>query len=421
MASSVLAMTVGAAFTFLLVSIYQLRESLRADQQAERVLAVANKLERLFVDLETGQRGFLFTREERFLHPWQEARVALPGQTRTLERLVGDNPGQRRRAERITEAGRSYLHDYSVPLIDAARSGQLSAGSEDAATVQGKRRLDAIRMEFDDFVGTEEDLARRRQEGADAAVQRAIVAAGGGVAASLLFVVLFWGYLSRIAVRPVRRAAAMAGRLAGGDLTARMPETSLGEIGELERSFNTMATSLQRSRADLTASRARIVAAADSARRQIERNLHDGAQQQLVSLGLQLRAAELTVTDTLAPLRAELARVGQGVGQGARGPSGDRARHPPRHPVRRWAGARDQGVGSPLGAAPRARHPNRCAAARADRGGCLLRRLRSTRQRRQACAGLLRARPCRDARRRPSPDRARRRDRRCRSPPRDPG
>ncbi|MDT5133256.1 MAG: hypothetical protein QOE41_2567, partial [Mycobacterium sp.] len=47
--------------------------------------------------------------------------------------------------------------------------------------------------------------------------------------------------------------------------------------------------------ADLTASRARIVAAADDARRRIERDLHDGAQQRLVSLGLQLRAAEASV------------------------------------------------------------------------------------------------------------------------------
>ena len=44
--------------------------------------------------------------------------------------------------------------------------------------------------------------------------------------------------------------------------------------------------------AALTASRARIVATADATRRRIERNLHDGAQQRLVSLALDLRAAE---------------------------------------------------------------------------------------------------------------------------------
>ena len=45
-------------------------------------------------------------------------------------------------------------------------------------------------------------------------------------------------------------------------------------------------------RAELRASRARIVAAADQARRGFERDLHDGAQQRIVSLGLQLRALE---------------------------------------------------------------------------------------------------------------------------------
>jgi signal transduction histidine kinase len=44
--------------------------------------------------------------------------------------------------------------------------------------------------------------------------------------------------------------------------------------------------------AELAASRARIVAAADGARRRVERDLHDGAQQHLVSLALQLRAAQ---------------------------------------------------------------------------------------------------------------------------------
>ena len=49
----------------------------------------------------------------------------------------------------------------------------------------------------------------------------------------------------------------------------------------------------------MTASRARIVAAADQARRRIERDLHDGAQQRLVSLALQLRAAQAAMPPEL--------------------------------------------------------------------------------------------------------------------------
>ncbi len=61
--------------------------------------------------------------------------------------------------------------------------------------------------------------------------------------------------------------------------------------------------------AELTRSRARIVAAADQARRRIERDLHDGAQQRLVSLALQLRAAQAAVPPQLGELDAQLDRA----------------------------------------------------------------------------------------------------------------
>jgi signal transduction histidine kinase len=61
--------------------------------------------------------------------------------------------------------------------------------------------------------------------------------------------------------------------------------------------------------AELTASRARIVATADETRRRIERDLHDGAQQRLVSTALQLRAAQAAVPAELEQLGTELDRV----------------------------------------------------------------------------------------------------------------
>jgi PAS domain S-box-containing protein len=54
---------------------------------------------------------------------------------------------------------------------------------------------------------------------------------------------------------------------------------------------------------ELEASRQRIVAAGDAARRKLERNLHDGAQQRLVSLSLSLRLAQNQVAKS--PVRAE--------------------------------------------------------------------------------------------------------------------
>ncbi|OLS99469.1 hypothetical protein BJF90_08065 [Pseudonocardia sp. CNS-004] len=58
--------------------------------------------------------------------------------------------------------------------------------------------------------------------------------------------------------------------------------------------------------ADLTASRARIVAAADQARRRIERDLHDGAQQRLVTLAMRARIARRAVPPESGALREQL-------------------------------------------------------------------------------------------------------------------
>src|SRR5207253_1201997 len=67
------------------------------------------------------------------------------------------------------------------------------------------------------------------------------------------------------------------------------------------------------SRAELMASRARIVAAADETRRQIERDLHDGIQQQLVSLMLEMRAVQAAVPPQLVELEGGLSRIAERV------------------------------------------------------------------------------------------------------------
>jgi signal transduction histidine kinase len=67
------------------------------------------------------------------------------------------------------------------------------------------------------------------------------------------------------------------------------------------------------SRAALAASRARIVATADETRQRIERDLHDGTQQRLVSLALELRGAQAAMPPELGELQADLSRIVEGL------------------------------------------------------------------------------------------------------------
>ena len=83
----------------------------------------------------------------------------------------------------------------------------------------------------------------------------------------------------------------------------------------LEKFAELAATAISNaeSKAELAASRRRIVAASDEARRQIERDLHDGTQQRLVWLGLAVRSAEASVPPEKDDLRAELSRIATGL------------------------------------------------------------------------------------------------------------
>jgi signal transduction histidine kinase len=88
-----------------------------------------------------------------------------------------------------------------------------------------------------------------------------------------------------------------------------------GTWAQLLAGMNDTTSAFARLHQDLAASRARIVAASDQTRRRIERDLHDGVQQRLVSLGLGLRAAQKAVPTAEPGLRQELARLARGTAE----------------------------------------------------------------------------------------------------------
>jgi CHASE3 domain sensor protein len=100
LACGLLLVIVAVAFAVLLVAIDHMRDSANEAAHSQTELTAALALERGVVDLESGARGFVITRRERFLAPWKGARRAMPAESRRLVRLT-DNEAQRRRARSI--------------------------------------------------------------------------------------------------------------------------------------------------------------------------------------------------------------------------------------------------------------------------------------------------------------------------------
>jgi methyl-accepting chemotaxis protein len=152
----------------------------------------------------------------------------------------------------IIAAARSYLDDYSVPLVNAAERGDPAAKTI-PVTAEGEARMNVIEDDFEQLLAAERRTSEATARTGTDAAHRAYAGAVAGIGASVALVALYAGYLTRAIVRPIRRAATLTGRLAGGDLGARLPETGVGEIGALQRAFNAMGVSLERGRDELAA------------------------------------------------------------------------------------------------------------------------------------------------------------------------
>jgi CHASE3 domain sensor protein len=255
-AGSMVALLITGAFAVLLWAINGQRESTNARASVRMSLVEADEVEEIILDVETGQRGFVLTGQERFLEPWSAAVAEYPRQAQVFLRS-SDSSGLRSQATAILRSADSFIRDYSIPLVAAERRGDPSARST-AAADEGKRRLDALRIQFDRFDAETDSILAARTSTAETNVRRSIVAASVGLVGSVLVIAAFTWYLTRAIVRPVRRAAAVAGRLAGGEMSARMPEAGVGEIGDLGVAFNTMSRSLEDSRERTEMARRRL-------------------------------------------------------------------------------------------------------------------------------------------------------------------
>src|SRR4029077_19898680 len=109
LANVALVLVVGAVLATLLLTIEDARNAQRSARHSQDVLIAANELEQRVLDLETGLRGFILTRQMEFLVPWQQALATLPPEGPALLRLVKGDSAQEARVREIIADARSYI------------------------------------------------------------------------------------------------------------------------------------------------------------------------------------------------------------------------------------------------------------------------------------------------------------------------
>jgi signal transduction histidine kinase/CHASE3 domain sensor protein len=250
-ASAALAILVGAAFALLIVTAGNLRRELDAARHSEQVIATANQLNQLVLELQAGARGYVIKPDQAHLAPWLTAHSGYPAVAERLVALTLGNGEQEQRARALNAAIRAYDRNWSARLVETARRDP-SAAQALVSSGGGKQLVDRLQAGFQGFVLMERELSDRSRKRADRQATYAIVSGEAGLVGSLFLIGVFGVYMSRRVVVPIRRVAHATRRLAGGELDHRVAATAEGdEIAELAQSFNAMAESIEGQRAEL--------------------------------------------------------------------------------------------------------------------------------------------------------------------------
>src|SRR4051812_13338495 len=228
--------------------------------------------------------------------PGGEAEGALAGDPEAKLAEVGRLATEQRALRRVATLVASEVSPERVftavsegcaRVLEVNASTVVRYEADGTATVLGRHNRDHI-----DVFGLGERI-RADQESALARVRQSAAPARvddwGGLDGEIAEAMFRTGYRSTAAA-PIVVAGALWGAVA---IASEEPlpsdsENRLGAFCELA----SLAVASAQARADLTASRARVVKAGDEQRRRLERNLHDGAQQRLVSVALMLRLAK---------------------------------------------------------------------------------------------------------------------------------
>ena len=148
---------VGALFFALLIGY--LLNVIRWVEHTDQVLNRASEVYKLTLDLETGMRGFLLSGDEDYLAPYEQARGKYRPLTEQLIGMVGDNPPQVQRLERLL-ALQEQWDLFAQEVIGSRRDGGNYLA--EVGRGRGKNLTDGMRRELDTFINSERELRRQR-------------------------------------------------------------------------------------------------------------------------------------------------------------------------------------------------------------------------------------------------------------------
>jgi signal transduction histidine kinase len=234
-----------AQLLFLAALVKVRADQAEAQKQAlhsKEVIARAEGLFHRVTEAHSAARGLVITGDPQFVRLCDQAVAIVPHDINALLDLVQDDPEQTARVQTVAARARMLLAwlEETKELVQRASREQAVA---QVRSLEGKRRMDALRAALDEFLGEEELLIERRLAvlQREATLQNWVLA--GGAALALLSTLLLGAVFHRGISRRLGVLADNVRRLAEGRELAA-PLAGRDELARLDRVFHDMASTL---------------------------------------------------------------------------------------------------------------------------------------------------------------------------------
>jgi methyl-accepting chemotaxis protein len=202
----------------------------------------------LFIEAESGQRGYLLTHDDAYLKPYTVALAALDDQTEKLRFL--DNDGLLK--GRLSELD-AIFRDKAAELattIDLARKDQIGAALAVVKEGRGRRDTEEFWRTYNEVASKEEALLTARQSKSYRENLQAIVLLGAIIVMTAVYFPLAARRMTRDLVYPLQALVSGMGTLSGHAAAPRLDVAFAAEVDQVVCAFNKMADDLEQANAD---------------------------------------------------------------------------------------------------------------------------------------------------------------------------
>jgi signal transduction histidine kinase len=311
---SALIVPIGMMICISFVLAYQIKglmDSVGAVERSDAIIAQANRVEKLTIDLETGLRGYLLTGDAGFLDPFNDARAPLPTEAAALADLLVYQPEQRKLLDEINRLRDQWL-EFADRTI-ASRQAGTSRYLDETRARNGKRITDESRRLFRQLLNEAERVRNERSIQSRRDSRNTLI----GVGVTTLLGGALLGYLARRQFTELARTyeqalgdardlnATLENRVA--DRTRQLEERT-GQLVEANRELEAFAYSVSH---DLRAPMRHITGFADLVRKSPTARISTDDAENLTTIYDTAKHAGRMVDDLLAFSRIGRAQLRQ--------------------------------------------------------------------------------------------------------------